>query len=145
LHDAVFDAFDRFDEHLYEFQFGKGPNDPKGKRYVPDAKHDAGENVAGDVAETTIGSLGLKVDQAFGYSWPFKAGWKSHLDTPGAAQMAHLKSLFESLAWYDLVPDQAHGTLTAGYGTMITDKDHMGGVDSNDYARKTRLSHSEPR
>jgi hypothetical protein len=73
-----------------------------------------------------------------GYTWPFKAGWKSHLDTPGAAQMAHLKSLFESLAWYDLVPDQAHGTLTAGYGTMITDKDHVGGVDSNDYATAAR-------
>ena len=35
LHHAIFDAFDRFDEHLFEFQIGKGPNDPKGKRYVP--------------------------------------------------------------------------------------------------------------
>ena len=34
LHHAIFEAFDRFDEHFYEFQFGKGPNDPKGKRYV---------------------------------------------------------------------------------------------------------------
>ena len=42
------------------------------------------------------------------------------------------------MAWYDLVPDQAHGTLTAGYGTMITDKDHVGGVDSNDYATAAR-------
>jgi hypothetical protein len=73
-----------------------------------------------------------------GYTWPFKEGWKQHLDTPGATQMACLKSFFESRAWYDLVPDQTHCTLTAGYGTMITDKGYVGGVDSNDYATAAR-------
>src|ERR1700752_3274415 len=34
LHHAIFDAFDRLDEHMYEFQFGKGPMDPKAPRYV---------------------------------------------------------------------------------------------------------------
>ena len=34
LHGAIFAAYDRWDEHFYEFQFGKGPHDPKGKRYV---------------------------------------------------------------------------------------------------------------
>jgi len=34
LHHAIFDAFDRFDEHMYEFQFGKGPMDRKAPRYV---------------------------------------------------------------------------------------------------------------
>ena len=34
LHHAIFDAFDRFDDHMYEFQFGKGPMDPKAPRYV---------------------------------------------------------------------------------------------------------------
>ena len=29
LHHAIFDAFGRWDEHMYEFQFGKGPMDPK--------------------------------------------------------------------------------------------------------------------
>ncbi len=67
LHDAIFDAFDRFDEHMYEFQFGKGPNDPKGKRYVLHAERDEGGDAVGDVANTTIGSLGLKLSQIFGY------------------------------------------------------------------------------
>ena len=40
--------------------------------------------------------------------------------------------------WYDLVPDQTHRTLTGGYGTIITDKDFAGGVDSNDYATAAR-------
>jgi len=75
LHDAVFDAFDRFDEHMYEFQFGKGPNDPKGKRYVLHTEQDEGGNVAGNVANTTIGSLGLKTDQAFGYWFDFGDDW----------------------------------------------------------------------
>ena len=75
-----------------------------------------------------------------GYTWPFKADWKSHLDTPGATQMVYLKSFFESRAWYNLVPDQTHRTLTAGYGTMIADKGYVGGVDSNDYATAARTA-----
>src|SRR5438128_1639999 len=34
LHDAIFNAYNRWEQHAYEFQFGKGPMDPKGKRYV---------------------------------------------------------------------------------------------------------------
>ena len=34
LHHAIFDAFGRGEEHMYEFQFGKGPMDPKAPRYV---------------------------------------------------------------------------------------------------------------
>lgn len=34
LHIAIFDAFDRFDPHLYEFQFGKKPMDRNAVRYV---------------------------------------------------------------------------------------------------------------
>ena len=76
LHHAIFDAFDRFDEHMYEFQFGKGPNDPKGQRYVLPQAFDPHEpNVAGNVAETTIATLGLKVDQSFGYWFDFGDDW----------------------------------------------------------------------
>lgn len=34
LHHTIFDAFGRWEEHMYEFQFGKGPMDPKAPRYV---------------------------------------------------------------------------------------------------------------
>ena len=34
LHHAIFDAFDRWEEHLYEFQLGEKPKDPNGPRYV---------------------------------------------------------------------------------------------------------------
>ncbi len=53
-----------------------------------------------------------------GFTWPFKAGWKQKLDTPGAIQMAYVKALFEPRAWYNLVPDQDHKVVTDGYGTL---------------------------
>src|SRR5437773_4927176 len=53
-----------------------------------------------------------------GYTWPFTAGWKEKLDTPGAVQFAHVKSLFEPRAWHRLVPDPKHEVVTAGYGTF---------------------------
>jgi hypothetical protein len=79
LHEVIFDAFDREDEHMYEFQIGgNGPHDPKAKRYVlPMGMEDdfGGLKPAGDVEKTTIGSLGLKVDEAFGYWFDFGDDW----------------------------------------------------------------------
>ena len=73
LHHAIFDAFDREEEHLFEFQFGKKPMDPKGPRYV---LHDDGEeHIAGLVSETTIGSLDLEVGRSFGYWFDFGDDW----------------------------------------------------------------------
>jgi Putative collagen-binding domain of a collagenase/Protein of unknown function (DUF4038) len=70
------------------------------------------------------------------YTWTFVQGWQSHIDTPGAAQIAYLKSFFESRRWYDLVPDQDHVMLTAGYGKFAS----KGTVDGNDYATAARTS-----
>jgi hypothetical protein len=50
------------------------------------------------------------------YTWPFIAGWKEKLDTPGAVQMAYVQALFEPRAWYDLVPDQDGSVVTEGRG-----------------------------
>ena len=79
LHRALFDAFDRWDEHMYEFQFGKGPMDPQAPRYVlPDAfEVETGEKnpAAGRVDQTTIESLGLEVGRAFGYWFDFGDDW----------------------------------------------------------------------
>jgi hypothetical protein len=80
LHQAIFEAFDRDDEHLYEFQFGgKGPYDPKARRYGLTEYEDdlmGGESAAGDVRETTIGSLKLKVGGMFGYWFDFGDDWR---------------------------------------------------------------------
>ncbi len=79
LHQAIFDAFDRTDEHMYEFQFGEGPMDPKGARYVlPGAFETAkGEEnpPVGRVDRTRIDSLGLEVGRSFGYWFDFGDDW----------------------------------------------------------------------
>ena len=76
LHNAIFSAFDREDNHMYEFQIGgKGPMDPKARRYMLHVCDDDKNPPAGDVERTTIGSLGLKVDDAFGYWFDFGDDW----------------------------------------------------------------------
>ncbi|HEY2987081.1 MAG TPA: DUF4038 domain-containing protein, partial [Candidatus Binatia bacterium] len=52
------------------------------------------------------------------FTWPFLDGWQDQLDTPGAAQMGHVAALFEPRPWQDLVPDQNHTAVTAGFGTF---------------------------
>jgi Plasmid pRiA4b ORF-3-like protein len=77
LHHALFDAFGRREEHFYEFQFGKGPMDPKGPRYVLPHAFDTSEDnpPAGRVDQATIESLGLEVGRRFGYWFDFGDDW----------------------------------------------------------------------
>jgi pRiA4b ORF-3-like protein len=78
LHQTIFKAFDRFDEHLYEFQVGgKGPNDPKARRYGFSLADDEimGSKMAGDVRDTIMDDLKLKNNQAFGYWFDFGDDW----------------------------------------------------------------------
>jgi hypothetical protein len=79
LHHAIFDAYGRWEEHMYEFQFGKGPMDPEARRYVlPSAfeiERDEDNPPAGRVGETVIDSLGLKGGDRFGYWFDFGDDW----------------------------------------------------------------------
>ena len=52
------------------------------------------------------------------YTWSFASGWQTHLDTPVVAQFQIWRSFFDSLLWHDLVPDQSHTVVTAGFGTF---------------------------
>jgi hypothetical protein len=77
LHHIIFDAFGRFDEHMYEFQFGRGPMDPKAPRYVLAHAFDMAEDnpPAGKVDQTTLDSLSLEVGRSFGYWFDFGDDW----------------------------------------------------------------------
>jgi len=92
LHGAIFDAFDREEEHMYEFQIGgKRPMDPKARRYVLAMAMDdplGDEKPAGDVVRTTIGSLGLKPGEAFGYWFDFGDDWWHQIDVLAVAERA---------------------------------------------------------
>lgn len=77
LHEAIFLAFDRYDQHMYEFQLGgEGPMDPEARCYgLPGATFASEREFAGDVTRTTVGSLGLKDGEAFGYWFDFGDDW----------------------------------------------------------------------
>jgi hypothetical protein len=79
LHNAIFKAFDRFDEHLYEFQVGgKGPHDPKAKKYGVPAQEDEifdELHMTSSAEQITLDNLKLKKDQAFGYWFDFGDDW----------------------------------------------------------------------
>jgi hypothetical protein len=61
-----------------------------------------------------------------GTDWAYE---RAHLNTAGVAQLNIMRIFFSSLAWYNLVPDQTHTFLTAGYGTF----ESAGSVQGNDY------------
>jgi hypothetical protein len=72
LHRAIFEAFDRWDEHMYQFQFGKRPHDPKGPNYgIPGP----GSEKEGDARTTKLEDLNLKPDRVFGYWFDFGDDW----------------------------------------------------------------------
>lgn len=82
LHQAIFEAFDREDQHLYEFQLGRGPMDPTGPRFTPRSvvgtdEHDA---VTGHAEDTKINDLQLRVGRAFGYWFDYGDDWMHQID-----------------------------------------------------------------
>lgn len=92
LHRAIFNAFDREEEHMYEFQIGgKGPMDPQARRYVlPAGMNDLAseDKPAGDVKRTTIGSLELQVEDVFGYWFDFGDDWWHQIDVVAVEEKA---------------------------------------------------------
>ncbi len=77
LHFSLFQAFDRFDDHLYEFQFGKQPMAPNAPRYgldMPDFGF-GDDKPTGYVDRTTLDSLQLKVGNTFFYWFDFGDDW----------------------------------------------------------------------
>lgn len=82
LHDIIFTAFDREEDHLYEFQLGgKRPNDPKAERYgllIPNDP-DYSDSLS-DAAKTTLASLELQPEDIFGYWFDFGDDWWHQID-----------------------------------------------------------------
>ncbi len=74
LHQAIFKAYDRWDNHLYQFQFGKRPFDRDGPNYgapgpPPRKKED------GNARTIKLDDLGLKPNRVFGYWFDFGDDW----------------------------------------------------------------------
>ena len=52
------------------------------------------------------------------HTWQLQKGWEANLDTSGVIQLSYMKNLFVSRKWQDLVPDQTHTVVTAGYDSF---------------------------
>lgn len=75
LHRAILKAYDRSDDHLYQFQFGKRPFDPDGPNYgVPDSSATKKRAVRSACA-TTLDALDLTTHRTFGYWFDFGDDW----------------------------------------------------------------------
>jgi hypothetical protein len=74
LHYAIFEAYDRWDQHLYEFQFGKRPFDPDGRNYVAPDPPPSTKRV-GNARTAKLEDLDLKPDRVFGYWFDFGDDW----------------------------------------------------------------------
>lgn len=63
------------------------------------------------------GALG---GHAYGHRdiWKFTDRWRAGLNDPGANQMAHVKELFATRAWWTLESDQSGELVTQGRGTI---------------------------
>jgi hypothetical protein len=93
--------------------------------FMEEANYEGENNSGGDLGDPptlrrqeywtmTSGAAG----QLFGnhYLMGFLSGWEQNLDTVGVVQFGYLKQLFNSVNWFNLVPDQNHTVVTAGYG-----------------------------
>jgi hypothetical protein len=73
FHQAIFEAFNREDPHMFEFQIGgKGPQDPNAKCYVSEVGN---AEAAGHVGDTRIDAVGLDEEMAFGYWFDYGDDW----------------------------------------------------------------------
>ncbi len=74
LHHAIFEAYDRYETHMYQFQFGKRPFDPDG-RTTGIAHAKPAEKGDGDARATKLDDLDLTHGRAFGYWFVFGDDW----------------------------------------------------------------------
>jgi len=78
LHKAIFRAFEREEERLYQFDFEATAHDPVAKVFVRQ-KTDGVQNER-IAADQTLMFLRLKVADTFQYLFDFEANWKHAID-----------------------------------------------------------------
>jgi hypothetical protein len=75
LHEAIFEAFERWEEHLYEFNLGEGPAD-RLQIYSYHSGWDADDGTGGNPETTTLDALNLSVGRRFGYTFDMGDQWE---------------------------------------------------------------------
>ncbi len=68
--------------------------------------------------------------------YDFHTGWQSGIDDVAAVQLGYWGTFIKSYAWYNLVPDEDHSVVTAGYGTPSGNG--TGDIETDDYVTTAR-------
>lgn len=85
LHEAIYEAFDRYDEHLYSFYVAPPGTTGEARwrtavEYACDQMFEYGDRFDGkpeyNAAETTIQSMGLKRQRVFRYVFDYGDEWR---------------------------------------------------------------------
>ena len=79
LHCMIFEAYDRWEEHMYEFNLGASPDDGS-RLYIFSGGFAQLEFSCGAPEDTTLDSLGLKEGQHFGYTFDMGDNWEHELE-----------------------------------------------------------------
>lgn len=84
LHRAIFDAFERWEEHLYEFNLGAGPAD-RSQIYFFTGGWEADDD-SGDPQATTLDELDLEVGRRFGYTFDMGDDWQHIIEVTAVTE-----------------------------------------------------------
>ena len=68
------------------------------------------------------GSCGHLYGSAF---WHFRPGWRGSLDWTGVKQMKHVRDFFESIPWYELIPEFEKQLILDGQGEYGSKEDYI--------------------
>lgn len=79
------ESADRWEQHLYEFQFGKRPFDPQGPKYGISGRAENGDQ-SGDARAIRLDDLPLTTERCFGYWFDFGDDWYHQVQV---VRMAH--------------------------------------------------------
>jgi hypothetical protein len=123
--DLVYTYFETYDAMLQAYN-----STPAIPTFMGESDYE-GENVTGQAPSTpmtlrleeywTMTSGGTGELYGSVYTDRIANGWsQANIDSRGVTELGYFKSFFSALPWYNLVPDQAHAVVTAGYGTYTT-------------------------
>ena len=87
LHEAIFEAFDRWEEHLYEFNLGTGPAD-RSQVYFYTGDWEEDDEGAGDPETTALATLDLQVGRRFGYTFDMGDQWEHVIEVVATKERA---------------------------------------------------------
>ena len=97
LHGVIFDAFDRDESHLYEFNLGQGPSD-RSRLFPPDGF--SADDSTDSPRKTKLDSLDLRVGQLFGYTFDMGDNWQHAIEVRAiepCAEQDHFPTIIERL------------------------------------------------